>query len=125
MRQHDREKRESGLWFDRLRRAPIACQARWLDPLMKTLLRRIGFFNAVKNVSHGAVLASALSTFSTSQVVGSKKLAHAVHKGAYVHLDVDEVISDIHKIRDKLTMAIGREICIEKENILEEGPDVN
>ena len=46
-------------------------------------------------------------------------------RGAYVHLDVDEVISDIHKIRDKLTMAIGREICMEKENILEEGPDVN
>nr|BAR28072.1 hypothetical protein [uncultured Mediterranean phage uvMED] len=40
------------------------------------------------------------------------------NKLAYSHLNVEEVISDIHKIRDKLTIAIGREICLEKTNVL-------
>ena len=41
-------------------------------------------------------------------------------RNAYVHLDVDDVIQDIHKIREKLQIAIGRELCTEKVNIVEE-----
>ena len=42
------------------------------------------------------------------------------YKESYVHLNVDEVIKDIHKIRDKISLALGRELTCEKTNVLEE-----
>jgi len=40
-------------------------------------------------------------------------------RSAYTHIDVDDVIKDIHKIRDKIASAIGWEVIFEKNNILE------
>ena len=42
------------------------------------------------------------------------------NKLAYNHLNVDEVVKDIHKIRDKISLALGRELTCEKINVLEE-----
>ena len=45
------------------------------------------------------------------------------YKESYDHLSVDEVINDMHKIRDKISLALGRELCCEKQNVLEEDYD--
>ena len=42
------------------------------------------------------------------------------YKESYVHLNVDEVVKDIHKIRDKISLALGQELTCEKTNVLEE-----
>ena len=41
-------------------------------------------------------------------------------KSAFAHIDVNEIISDIHLIRDKLAKAIGWEIIFDKSNVLDE-----
>ena len=41
-------------------------------------------------------------------------------KSACAHIDVNEIISDIHLIRDKLAKAIGWEIIFDKSNVFDE-----
>ena len=41
-------------------------------------------------------------------------------KSAFAHIDVNEIISDIHLIRDKLAKAISWEIIFDKSNVFDE-----
>ena len=41
-------------------------------------------------------------------------------KSAFAHIDVNEIISDIHLIRDKLAKAIGWENIFDKSNVFDE-----